>query len=332
MKGKKPILFVQIPAYNEEKNIGKVIKEIPRRIDGISKVKVLVIDDGSTDKTVEVAKKAGADLVVRSKSNGGLGVNFRKGINIALNLKADIIVNIDADGQFNPQDIEKLIRPILYNKADMVTTTRFMKPELTKNIPWAKKWGNKRFTNLISRITGQKFTDTQCGFRAYSREAALRLNLFGKFIYTQETFIDLASKGIKIKEIALPVIYKKERKSHISGNLGRYGFKSLAIIVRATRDTQPLTFFGLPALIIFGLGFTGGLISFIYWLTHLLTTPIKTLFNVSVFFMIFGISLGIFGLLADMIKTLKLNQEEILYRLKKQNLGEKNGNSNGLEV
>lgn len=311
-------LLVQIPAYNEQETIGKVIKEIPRKIEGISEVKVLVMDDNSTDNTLKVSKEAGADYAVRNKQNGGLGRNFKKGIENCLKLGADIIVNIDADGQFNPKNIPNLIGPILKNEADMVTCSRFLNPELTKNMPWIKKWGNKRFTNLVNRITGEKFTDTQCGFRAYSREAALKLNLQGSFTYTQEVFIDLVEKGMRIKEIPLEVRYFKKRKSHISEQLRRYGFKSLGIIARATRDTQPLSFFGMPALIIFGLGFTGGLISFIYWLTHLMTTPIKTLFNVSVFFMIFGLSLGILGLVADMIRTLKLNQEEILYKLKKR--------------
>ncbi len=312
------VLFVQIPAYNEESGIGKVITEIPRKIKGIKEVKVLVIDDCSTDNTVEISKRSGADYAILNKENKGLGKNFKIGIESCLKLGADIIVNIDGDGQFNPKDIPKLIDPILKNKADMVTCSRFLNPKLTKNMPWLKKWGNRRFTALISRITGQKFTDTQCGFRAYSQEAALRLNLQGTFTYTQEVFIDLVEKGMKIKEIPLEVKYFKGRKSHISGKLTNYGFKSLGIIAKATRDTQPLTFFGLPGLMIFTLGFIGASYSFFYWLNNLVTSPIQTLFNVSVFFIIFGLSLGILALLADMIKRLKGNQEEILYRLKKQ--------------
>jgi glycosyltransferase involved in cell wall biosynthesis len=249
-------------------------------------------------------------------------VNFKKGIDIALRMGADIIVNIDGDGQFNPKDIPKLIKPILDNEADMVTCSRFINPEMTKNMPWAKKWGNKRFSNLISDITGEKFTDTQCGFRAYSREAALRLNLKGKFTYTQEVFIDLVEKGMRIKEVPCEVQYFEGRKSAISQNsfaglVGKYGFKSLGIIAKTTRDTQPLTFFGLPALLIFGLGFLGGAYSFVYWLIEHVTTPIKTLFNVSVFFMIFGAALGVLAMVADMLKTMKTNQDEILYRLKR---------------
>jgi|SRR3989338_321743 len=319
MKDKQLKLIVQIPAYNEESTIAQVIKNIPRRIPNINEVKVLVIDDGSTDKTFEEAKKSGADYIYKSTVNKGLGKNFQKGIEISLKKGGDIIVNIDGDGQFNPKDIPVLIQPILKGEADMVTCSRFINPGLTKNMPMLKKWGNKRFTNLISRITGKKFSDTQCGFRAYNKEAALRMNLNGKFTYTQEVFIDLAEKGMRIKEMPLEVVYHRDRKSHISNKLfSNYGLKSLAIIAKATRDTQPLTFFGLPGLIIFVLGVIGGIISFIYWLTHFVTTPIRMLFNVSVFFVIFGLSLGVLALLADMLKTIKINQEEILYKLKKE--------------
>ena len=276
------------------------------------------MDDGSTDRTTEIAKMMGADYVFKNKHNLGLGNNFRKGIEIALKLGADVIVHIDADGQFDPKDIPKLIKLIIEEKADMVTGSRFLKPGITKGMSWIRRWGNKRFTNLVNRITKKKFSDTQCGFRAYSREAALRLNLKGGFTYTQETFIDLIEKGMKIEEVPINVKYFKKRESFISGDLKKYGFKSLAIIARATRDAQSLTFFGLPALIIFLVGVVGGLFSFVYWLVMHVTTPIRTLLNVSIFLMIFGLSLGILALIADMLKTIKTNQEEILYKLKKE--------------
>jgi glycosyltransferase involved in cell wall biosynthesis len=313
----KQKLIVQIPAYNEEKTIANVIKAIPRKIKGISNVKIIVLDDCSRDNTSELAKKAGADHIFRNKSNKGLGTTFKKGIEICLGLGADIIINIDGDGQFNPNEIPKLLHPLLTNGADMVTGSRFMRGSIVQGIPRSKVWGNKRFSRLISRITKQRFTDTQCGFRAYSREAALKLTLNGKFTYTQEVFIDLIEKGMNIKEVPIHVRYFRERKSLISGNLRRYGFKTLGIIAKTTRDSQPLTFFGLPALVIFGLGFLGGLASLVYWMIHHATSPIQTLFNVSVFFMIFGVVLGILALIADMLKTIKLKQDEILYRLKR---------------
>lgn len=312
-----------IPAYNEAGSIAKVIKEIPREINGCNDIKILVMDDNSSDNTSEIAKSAGADYIAKNKHNLGLGNNFKKGIETALKLGADIIVNIDADGQFNPKDIVKLTLPIIHNKADMVTCSRFLNPEMTKNMPWIKKWGNRKFTNLVSRITGKRFTDTQCGFRAYSKEAALRLNLKGSFTYTQEVFIDLIEKGMKILEVPCEVRYFGKRKSNVSGNLRKYGFKSLGIIAKTTRDTQPLTFFGMPGLILFLLGFAGCLFSLVYYLTHLMTTPIRMLFFTSVFLLSLGLLLMILALLADMLKSMKQNQEDILYRLKKKELDER---------
>ena len=314
---KKPIVIVMIPAFNEARNIARVIGAVPRRIAGVSEVKVMVMDDHSTDDTPQVAKEAGADYVFSQKRNSGLGVNFKKGIDIALRLGADIIVNIDGDGQFDAADAPKLIRPIMDNEADMVTCSRFLNPTMTKNMPLIKKFGNFWFSKLVSDITGEKFSDTQCGFRAYSREAALKLNLKGKFTYTQEVFIDLIEKGMRIKEVSCKVEYHKERKSVVSGNLRKYGFKSLGIIAKTTRDTQPLSFFGLPASAIFLLGFLGGAYSFVYWLIYSATTPVRTLFTVSIFFMTFGLALGVLALVADMLKTIKTTQDEILYRLKR---------------
>jgi len=313
-------LVIQIPAYNEQDNIASVISSIPKHIPGIHEIKILVADDGSTDNTIETAKEAGASHILSSKQNQGLGKNFKRAIDASLKLGADIIVNIDADNQFNPQDIPKLIEPILNNGADMVTATRFKKPELTKNMPFMKKLGNKLYARLISHITGHKFSDVSCGFRTYSREAALRLNLRGTFTYTQEVFIDLVEKGIKIKEVPVPVTYYKDRNSAISKNLVKYGLKSLSIIGRATRDSRPLSFFGFPGMGIFGLGFLGGLFSFIYWLIYHITTPVRTLFSISVFFMIFGLLLIVTALVADMLKTIHMTQEEILYKIKKQEL------------
>jgi len=315
-------LIVMIPAYNEEKAIGHVIKRIPKKIKGISKIEILVMNDASTDETAKVAKKAGADYIITNSHRLGLGVNFKTGINECLRKKADIIVNIDGDAQFDPLDIPKLIKPILEDKADMVTCTRFKNKKYSRAVPFVKKLGNYAFTKLVSSITKRRFTDTQCGYRAYSKEAGLRLNTFGKFTYTQEVFIDLVSKNMRIMEIPLKVKYFNDRKSHISGKLVGYGFRSVGIITNAFRDIKPLEFFGKPGFLIFSLGFMGGLYSFIYWLINFLTTPIRTLFSVSVFFMSSGLLLIIFGLLADMLRRNKLMQEEILYKLK---LNEFNG-------
>lgn len=314
-------LIVMIPAFNEEGVIANVIRNIPRNVSSIKSVEVLVMDDKSTDNTVKVSKNAGADYVITNEVNQGLGQNFKKGINHALRLGADIIVNIDADGQFNSKDIPKLIQPILNKEADVVTCSRFIDPSIVKNMPFRRKIGNLLFANIINRITGRSLTDVSCGFRAYSREAAFRLNLFGSFTYTHESIIDLTNKNMRISEIALPVVYFEERRSLISGNLISYGVRSLNIMIRATRDTQPLSFFGRPALLLLFIGLIGIAFSFGYWLIYHATTPVRFLFQVSVFLAVFGISLGILALLADMLKTIKMNQEEMIYRMKKGEYG-----------
>ena len=252
-------LIVIIPAYNEELTIGSVIKSIPEVNGRISKTEVIVVNDGSKDKTKEIAEENGARVVSHS-SNKGVGMAFRTGIEEALKRKADIIVNVDADGQFNPEDIPKLIEPILDDKADFVTATRFKDGHLIGNMPFIKKIGNKMFTSLTSFLVGQKFTDTQCGFRAYSREAALRLNLYGKFTYTQEVFLDLANKGLRIMEVPLYVKAKREfGKSKVVKSVPKYIFQALTIIIRSIRDYKPLAFFGVIGLFSFVLGLISGI-------------------------------------------------------------------------
>lgn len=312
-------LVVLIPCFNEAKTIGQVIERIPKKIPGINTIEVLVVDDGSTDGSAKIAKKFKAEIVAHRK-NEGLGVAFRTGIETALKLKADIIVNIDGDLQFDPQDIPQLVRPIIDGQADMVTATRFSDPAMVpENMSKAKKIGNLGFTKLISFLTGQKFTDTQCGFRAYSREAALRLTLFGKFTYTQEVFLDLINKGMKIVEVPIKVKYFKERKSAISGSLAKYGLRALVIIIRAFRDYKPLVFFGSFGLTIFGMGFLLSLFSLIYWIILHQTSPIRMYLFTGVFLLTFGFLMIMLGLIADMFKRLKQTQEAILYKIKTLN-------------
>ncbi len=313
---KKQNLVVMIPCYNEAKTVGKVIKSIPKKVKGIDKLTVLVINDGSADNSISVSQKAGA-IVVSHKKNEGLGIAFRTGIETALKMGADIIVNIDADRQFDSNDIPKLIEPIQKGEADMVTATRFKdKDYFPTNIPTAKVWGNKGFVKLVNLLTGQKFTDSSCGYRAYSREAAQRLNLFGRFTYTQEVLMNLVDRGMKIQEVPVQVRYFKKRKARVSGSLFKYGYRAIAIIFMAFRDYNPLLFFGIPGLSLFSLGFLFSLFSFIYWLINHSTSPIRMLLFLGVFFLTFGSLLVILSLIADMFKRVRKNQEEIIYYLK----------------
>jgi len=298
-------LVVMIPAYNEGATIAEAIRRIPRRIAGIGKVEVLVIDDGSKDSTAKIARGAGADSVFRHGINRGLGTAFRNGLENALKMQADIIVNMDADLQFNPEDIPKLIAPILAEQADVVTCSRFKDAKLIPKMPFIKKIGNKFFTSLVSALAGQKFTDTQCGFRAYSREAALRAMLFGRFTYTQEVLLDLINKGFRIEEVACRVKGQREGKSRIVKHWYVYGIKAMIIIIRSLRDYKPLLFFGSSGIALFSIGVLSALLA---------------LKNLAIVLVILGVLLVALALIADMSDRQRKIQEEILYRLKKQEL------------
>jgi glycosyltransferase involved in cell wall biosynthesis len=315
-------LVVMIPAYNEEETIGEVIRGIPRDMD--AEVQVLVIDDGSTDNTRSVAMGAGADKVVSHRDNNGVGVAFRTGIEAALDMGADIIVNIDADGQFDPADIPRLIKPIVGNEVDMVTGSRFLDRNLEQEIPRIKRFGNRVFTGLINRLTGNNFTDTQCGFRAYSKEAALRLNLFGDFTYTQEVFIDLVTKGMKIGEVPLQARYKGIRRSRVASSIPAYTWRALFIIIRTIRDSRPLAFFGTIGFVSF---FTGGVLELVLLIRLLLIHriyPFMALVWVGLVFIILGFLLIILALIADLIGRQIRTQEEVLYLHKRERYGRGN--------
>ncbi len=311
-------LIIIIPAHNEENTVGDIISNVPHQIKGINQIEVVVINDASSDKTKSAAESAGASVISHVR-NLGVGAAFHTGINAALKKKADIIVNIDADGQFNPEDIPVLIEPILKGEASFVTASRFKDPALIPKMPKIKIWGNKRMSQLISFLTGQKFYDVSCGFRAYSKDTALRLSLFGKFTYTQETFLDLANKDVPIKEI--PIAVKEERlygKSSISSNLWKYAAKTSKIIFRSFRDYKPLRFFGLLSLPIFFIGTSLGIFLFIHYLMTGGFSPHKWAGFSGLGLILIGIFLLFLGIVADMLDRIRSNQEEILYYERKR--------------
>ncbi len=313
---KKIKVVVMIPAYNEEKTIGRVIKKIPR--DCAGEVEVLVVNDGSKDKTVEISKQAGADEIISHKTNLGLGTTFKDGINGALKMGADIIVNIDADGQFNSLDIPRLLKPITDGKADMVTCSRFKDSRLTPKMPKIKIFGNKFFAKVLNLFLRKKYYDTQCGFRAYSREAALNLTLFSKFTYTQEVFIDLVKKKFRIVEVPCIVVGERKGKSRVVKNVFSYGLKVALIIIRSTRDYEPLKFFGGAGFILFSLGMVSSVLLFIRFLVVGKYNPYMSLAYLNVVLIIIGFLLILLGLIADMLDRNRQLQEEILYRMKKK--------------
>ena len=244
---------------------------------------------------------------------------FKTGIEQSLEMGADCIVTIDADGQFNASDIPGLLQPILDGRADMVTCSRFKDAKLAPRMPGIKKFGNGVFTSIVNLITGKKFTDTQCGFRAYSKEAALRLNTFGRHTYTQEVFLNLAANNISIEEVACAVRGEREHgKSKVVGNIAIYSIKALNGIVSSVRDYAPLKFFGIIGITIFALGFFVGLIPLVHWYNTGMTSPYTSLISVAGALGVIGFLLAILAEVADMQGRQRKVQEEILYRLKKE--------------
>ena len=310
-------LIVQIPALNEERTIAEVIARIPRPIPGIDAIGVVVVDDGSTDRTGEIARGAGAE-VVRHEKPRGVGAAFRSGLEASSRLGADIIVTIDADGQFNPEDIPKLVEPILRGEAEFVTASRFKDPALVPEMPPMKRWGNDVIARWISRIIRKKFDDVSCGFRAYSRNAYLRLVLLGEFTYTHETFICLAYARVPMAEVPLVVRGVREHgKSRVANNLFRYASRTASIILRTYRDYQPLRFFGYLAASQFLLatGFLGFLAQ--HWLRTGGFTPHKWAGFTGVFFLTTGLILFLLGVLAEMLDRIRVTQEETLFRVRR---------------
>ena len=275
-------LVVLVPAFNEEKNIENTIRSIPKKIFGIDEVKVLVVDDGSTDKTMDKAMNGGAYRVVSHRTNTGVGAAFMTGIRNAISMNADILVAVDADSQFDSNQIPELISPILNNQADVVIGSRF-KEGKPKNIPRIKYLGNMIFTRIVSGLVQQKFTDTQTGFRAYSKKALLNISVVNDFTYTQEVLIDLKFKGLQITEVPITVKYDDKRKSRVVKNIYSYSSKVLAIITRTLVFHRPMFSFAILSAIFFGGGILAKLltISSILVVNQSLSTGIIILGGVS---------------------------------------------------
>lgn len=285
-------LVVLIPALNEEKTIKKVIMDIPRKILGIKKVEVLVINDGSTDNTIDEALNGGADKIVSHRRNMGVGAAFMTGIRNAISMRADVVVTLDADSQFSSDQIPELIVPIQNDQFDMVIGSRFL-DTIPKKIPKIKLVGNKIFTKIISWAVGQKFTDTQTGFRAYSKDALLAISVVNEFTYTQEVLIDLKFKNFRIGEIPVNVVYDEKRKSRVVKNVMNYSLKAFSIIFKSLVYHKPMLAFGLFGSILIA----GGIFSKILTITNTFSVSA----GLSTGFIILGIVSFMLGLFASLV-------------------------------
>lgn len=306
-------LIIQIPCYNEEETLEQTLKELPTHIEGIDEIEVLIISDGSTDRTIEIAKENGIYNIINFKKNHGLAAAFSAGIDRSIELGADIIVNTDGDNQYYGADIPKLVRPILDNSADIVIGNR--NTNRIKHFSWIKRRLQSIGTKVVNTISGMEVGDSVCGFRAYTREAAMKINIQTEFSYTIETLIQMGHE--KLKVVSVPVrTNKTERKSRLAKNVLSFIMNQLKTMIRAYTTYKALTLFSIIAIIMFIPGFLG-MIRFLYFFFigegygHLQSLV------VSVMLIIMSANLFLVGLLADAVSFNRKLLEKILLNIKK---------------
>lgn len=306
-----------MPALNEAATIRPVLGRVPRDIPGIDLVELLVVDDGSTDDTVRLCLAAGASVISHGK-NRGVGAAMQTGLDEAVRRRVDFAVNVDSDGQFAPEDIPRLLAPLVAGETDFATASRFKDPKLVPNMPIVKRFGNWGMARMVSYIVGQKFDDVSCGFRAYSRETLLQLVLSGAFTYTQEMLLVLGQKGLRMLEV--PMVVRGERefgKSRVASNLFRYAYRTSSIIFSCVRDFSPGTFFNLSALLLSFLALCFAAFFLIHRLVAGQFTPHIWAGFTAAF--LFGFAFFAFGLgqVAAMVARIRRIQDRELYLLRK---------------
>ena len=306
-------LIIQIPCYNEEETLTIALDALPKHIDGIDEIEYLIINDGSKDNTVEVAKKWGVNYVVSFKKNKGLARGFMAGLDACLRNGADIIVNTDADNQYCADDIEKLVRPIIEGKSDIVIGERPI--DETEHFSLLKK-KLQHFGSWTVRVASNSdIPDAPSGFRAYSREAAMRMNVVNEYTYTLETIVQAGRS--KISMTSVPIRTNPElRPSRLFSSMFGYVKKSMVTILRAFMMYKPLRFFSIIGGIIFLIGFAIGVRFLLFYFQGTGTGHVQSLILSSTLILL-GFETIIVGLQADIIAANRKILEDVQYRVRK---------------
>lgn len=303
-------VIIQIPCYNESAQLSRTVGDLPRTLPGIDEVEYLVIDDGSTDKTAELASRLGVHHVIQLSDHCGLARAYARGLAESVRLGADIVVNTDGDNQYRAADIQHLIAPIRDGRADMVVGARPI--EEISHFSFSKKMLQRLGSAVVRHLSNTAVADTTSGFRALSREAALRLNVFSSYTYTLETIIQAGRSGMRVIGVPVHTNAPLRPSRLISSQLG-YIRRSVMTMLRIFMLYEPLRFFLYLGLVPF---LTGCLIGARFTWFYLLGQgegKVQSLILASILVLV-GVQLFVLGLVADLISTNRRILEEIQYR------------------
>jgi len=306
-------LIIQIPCFNEADALPVTLAALPRKLTGCDAVEWLIVDDGSTDGTVEVARRLGVDHIIRHSTNRGLAAAFMTGLDVATTLGADVIVNTDADNQYDARDIETLVAPILEGQAEFVIGARPI--ESTRHFSWPKRRLQTLGSRVVRWVSGTRVADAPSGFRAMTRDVALRLNVFNSYTYTLETIIQAGRSNIRV--MSVPVRTNPDlRPSRLVKSTGNYVRRSLATIVRIFATYRPMMFFWLLGGVFTLIGLVSG-VRFLFYVAagqgngHV-QSVIFTGMCVTLAFLLFML-----GFLADLMATNRRLLERIEWRVRR---------------
>ncbi len=300
-------LIVTIPAKDESENIAEVIREIPRTIPGVSSVSVLVVDDGSGDGTADVAMRAGADRVVRNKRNMGLAYSFQRALGEALGMGADVIVNTDGDNHYDQAAIPRLVAPVVAGEADIVIGSRVLDDV---DMPMANRYGNRLANAVMQRLLALPGVDVSTGFRAYSREAALRLVVMSRHTYTHESLLSAIDQQLVIANLPIPA-RTVSRPSRLISSVPRHIYRAGTTILRSFLLYRPLAVFLLVGALLVGASGLLGLRFAGHWLAGDGSGHVQSLL-LALGLLYTGGQVILLGLLADALRANRVVAQEVL--------------------
>jgi glycosyltransferase involved in cell wall biosynthesis len=309
-------LIIQIPCLNEASTLPATLADLPRSVPGLDVIEVLVVDDGSRDGTADVAQRCGADHVVRLRRNKGLAAAFMAGIDASLKAGADFIVNTDADNQYAAREIPRLLAPLLSGEADIVIGDRNI-AEL-QHMSWRKRQLQRLGSWVVRQVSNTTVPDTTSGFRAYTRDAALRMTIVSEFSYTLESIIQAGKNRMAIAHVPVAT-NPRTRESRLFGSLFSYIKRSSATIVRIYTMYEPLKVFTYLGLVVFGAGFVLGL-RLVYYYFHYEANEHLASAVAAAVLMIVGFMVLVIGLLADVNAGNRKLIEDLLYRVRMMEL------------